>query len=260
MSYKKRVMQSYSHFTVTPISTGTVYEVTLNPGNLIIRSNSLMIMIVSSSFTAYPYRSIEHEDVIDRGWRHREGTADSNRFIIYKVRIRQQLLPAPYPTDCFNYRVWGFVTDAHCRHACMTAVSLANTGKLPFSVVINSSFAASHADQRMISARDISSNETIKKSWSRMNNKCSMCNRRSCRYALSLTVAKARPNSEFVIRFDVPSEPWSDAETVAAVTLLQTIIEIMGMIGTYTGIAMYSLSPAYIARKKKKWIRRLFCC
>jgi hypothetical protein len=256
VSYQQDFIMPYTYFAVTPYSPGLVYEFFVNKSSLLYRSNYMKILITSSSATSYPFRSISMSGTINRYWNESTKTPRYNRFKNFKMRITTSLLPTPYATNCFNYTHTAYSSDAECMQVCLRHKTVKEFGKLPFSVIINSSY--SNSAKQLISYKDVT-NDTFMERLLKIQEECrdSLCGKISCSYGIALTETKVIIEPDFRVSLDVPSRAWIYVRAEERLKLVEFVTYVMGIIGTFTGFSIMSFDPVKCAKYTMRRLHRM---
>ena len=238
IAHRKEEKRPFDYYAVTPVAPGMVWEVFFNKSNLINRSHQLKILITTATAAEYPFRSIGVAPVLRRDWNESRRAA-VNRFAVSKLRLTVDLLHQPFESDCMEYTSLGFNSDAECTQSCLRSLTIAAWNKLPFSVIVNDS----QDERHIISLTDLRDPAFLQQLLS-LDRQCQhTCRRPSCHYGTALTVAVPIADNSFVVRLNVPSEPWVYVRALPLLTLIQFLTSASGIISTYTGLAILSFSP-----------------
>ena len=87
-------------------------------------------------------------------------------------------LPAPYVTDCFNYRLEGFENQSDCFLKCLKSKALTATGRIPKGMAITNGIDSKY---RMMTLSELSANKSLRNSMERIEMTCEKsCSRQDC--------------------------------------------------------------------------------
>ena len=106
---RKKIDVSYSSLSVTPVSSGLVYELTFNTT----LESAEMLKVVINSESNYPYQSLQVSPLLRRNYQIETKTAQYNVFRSFTTTLRVLNLPPPYETNCLDYKKkWPLVTHS----------------------------------------------------------------------------------------------------------------------------------------------------
>ena len=249
---RDNVEHEIDFLNASPIGPGMVYAIVFDGHYLISRSNWIKILITKQS-QGLPYNSIDFAPEIHRRYDIRVNRAQYTHFTSYKIGIHVQRLPTPYVSDCYDYSKEGYQSDSHCMHTCLYSKAISQWNKVPFSVIVNDS-----SPQRLISYEDVKDN-VLKQRLIHMEEECRQrfCRRKSCQDDVSLTSTSYGNGNRLLILFTTPAQYWHFVRTKAAFTTVEYILQLMGIVGTYTGLCVLSVSPKRLIRLVKRTIRCL---
>ena len=250
---RKRYKKSYDFFTSSMQAHGLIYEIRTNASSLIHRSNYVKIVITMPSAASYPFRSIRFGEIIHLDYNESSQESRYNHLTVYKILVDNQMLPAPYESNCFDYRPIGYYSDADCEHHCMSDKTLAAWNKVPFSAVVNVS-----SERQLVSYNNLK-DPLVMKQLMNMHADCSgrLCKRHGCNtgQALAVTRKESRCGSALTVRLIVPLQPWIYLNNSPALDLIQYITYVMGIMSTYTGVGVLFFNPAAVTKSLDRVIR-----
>ena len=242
---RKKTDVSYSSLSVTPVSSGLVYELSINTT----LESAEMLKVVINSESNHPYQSLQYTSLLRRNYQIETKTAQYNVFSSFSTSLTVFNLPPPYETNCLDYRKVGFWSHTHCIQECVRKKVVKRFNKMPFSVIIDTPI-----DMKMISYTDVSDAKTSKIILD-IEKECSneICHRKTCYDALSLTKTTETQGLEFLIRRIVPSDPSFRVIMTPALKLVEFLTYLLSAVSTWTGISIMSLNPwNFLSKKKRK--------
>ena len=217
------------------------------------------IYMLSINQTAFPMpriiRPVLHEargypdtSVAYSRWARMERDIEKNKtrnyiFDVTYIRIGVYRLPAPYPTDCVNYRFTSHHSNAlRCDYDCVSANTTKEMGKVPFSGITEIAHNLKHVSQ--IDLRD----EAFKLRLRAIIKMCAAkCRRLDCNETYTITKFYVDEDTHSVgIRFliNVPREPFLKIIIRPTLAFVEFLVYVLSSIGTWFGISMLSLNPS----------------
>lgn len=237
---------SYGYYAVTPVAAGMIYEIVLSDSF----KRSDLIKIAMHDQEKLPYRSLKIQPVMWRQYSEPKdgsapGSAKYNMYKSYQTMLTSYLMPAPYETMCYDYKEIGFVSDAHCVQDCVYHKAMQQFELVPFSVLI----VWPNITMSMISAHDIK-NFTVTEKLLKIEETCSqsLCKRKQCEYATSMTSTEAFVADDFSLKMTVPSQPWTNVTSSPSLNLVEFLTYVMSTISTWTGMSVMSFMPTHLIK------------
>lgn len=232
---------AHSFLSVTTQSPGLVYEVKLT-GKLNLAHYMKLASVPSE---VLPRRSIRFQPVIRRGRRgtariHSNFTPLFNYYLNTVSRIQSYFLPAPYETDCLDYRrVTPYRSEEVCKHTCMQEQVLDKLDRISFTIFV----MKPHAKKMIVNA-DYMDKET-ERTFLEIQDYCDRihCPKRDCRYRVSMTSTTALPDASFRVRMMVPMQPSIYKKTYPKTDFIEYFTFVSSTISTWIGISVLWFDP-----------------
>lgn len=245
-----RTSMSLRALTATPASPGLVFRVRFSQRI----ARSLRIVFAIHGPDLFPYRSLLITPVILRsGTRERLAgkAARFNRFTNYQRRMSTTNLPAPYESNCFDYRKIGFHSDVQCLQQCLLNRTESEVKRLPFSVILTQQDVRLRGLRRVFSYRD-TQREKLVHAVHEIERFCSevQCRWSTCVKRVSLTVTTMTPFPVFEAQLVSPVMPSFTISVVATIDLTEYFVYLMSIFTTWSGLHALQMNPfTFILRK-----------
>lgn len=249
---KNSITRTYSYYAVTPAAPGIIYEIILSDK----LSRSDLIKISLHNQDTLPYRSLKIQPVIWRQYDHMiRKKAKYNTFNSFEVRLMAVLLPAPFITNCFDYKP-KFRSDEHCTQHCVATRSIKELGLVPFSILITNSAI----NLSMISVVDIQ-NPILVKVLLNIERTCSLkeCYKKQCDMATTMTTSSTIDADDFALIATVPPQSWITVQASPYLNLVEFITYVMSTLSTWTGVSMMSFLPSRLKRLQRLHFFKVHC-
>lgn len=241
----KKHQQRMDHrfLSVTTKSPGMVYEIRFSDKLWLAH----FMKVSLAPYWTWPRRSIRFPAMIRRGYRNTstlhtkdDFVPEVNFFFVSAFRIESYFLPAPYETDCIDYKKeTRHVTEIVCNHRCMEQQVLKRMGMVTFT-----SFIMHPVDKRLIV--DLKSlSLQMRKTFFQVKEYCEkkVCRKKGCAYRITMTKTQAIRDRILRLRMTVPSLPSIRKKTVPKTDFIEYFSFVSSTISTWIGISVLWFDP-----------------
>ena len=164
--------------------------------------------------------------------------------------MQSKLLPAPFETDCIDYKPLGFLNAHDCMEKCLKSRTIESFDKMPFSVILNDTFE--NTNKKEVSLNDLM-NETNSRTYVQIERECTeKCHRSDCQFDISMTTVNYDEFTGNSIKFEigVPKQPLFVLEYNEDTSLEEFIIYSSSIVSVWFGFCIMSFNPFDTIRKK----------
>lgn len=230
----------------------TIFRAALNTNN--INTKFVYYFTYDSSMPDWGLSSPPVDQIIKNSTR--EITLDYQAF-------ETRRLPPPYVTKCIHYKQFNFDSISHCFDECMIKNSIAQFGKIPFSILTNRSFS-----YPLINENDSKDGELVKLIMS-LESKCRhLCSGNDCITNLySHAVNSLSPSDKITFSLYGSKAPTITTISLPAHVLLDCITFILSYMSFWLGLSPYGLlgliqKRVFLVRERnaninfERWTRR----
>ena len=244
---------TFLELTNTPAAPGLIFSITFERGSAFEHYKYSKFMVHSAN--SFPYKAVGLSPVIDKS----EGSL-SERSLTY-FRLTKRMLPAPFMTNCFNYRrdilksknksarlthtqVYQSQTD--CNQVCVKKLLMRKIGKIPFS-----SIETRNRNITPLSYSDVM-NETILNELIESYKVCSdECARPDCNEVTTFTRVASSDQDYLEVILNVQNEPSIDVQFQPVLSFPEYFTYFLSCFGTWFGISVIALNPFKRERVEK---------
>ena len=168
----------------------------------------------------------------------------NSKTVVEPITLKGRLLPAPYETDCFDYRKVGFKSKIECKLECFKSHIYDKFGYLPPNIIIQN-----ETDQEIFYADDTE----IYREFASVEKHCDDfdCRRKNCVVLTTMTKITLDSASQFTIYYTIPYAAWTTVSSRPVLSLVEFLTYIMSAVGTYTGLSFMSFEPSKVFRTAK---------
>ena len=232
--------KSYESLAITPTAPGLISQISFS--EIIQKSKRVRFALSRKGLKnhLFPYSGLKISPYYYRSFLESNGSADFNTYTISKYQMLATRLPPPYETQCFDYTKTPVPKQEMCWEECVKERSLAEFGKMPYSV-----FIKNISRHKIVSMQDTKHSTVIttERIENIENNCSSKCSRKPCKEILFVSTTLATPGNTFTVRHVVPSQPSFKYNAVSLLNFVEFLTYLMSCTSTWTGLSMLSLNP-----------------
>ena len=216
---------------------GLLYSVSYNISTF---EKTMFMKIILNEVDPHPFRSSAYTSPVARLYNKKTRLARYNYFSLTYYIVRNYFLPAPYKTDCIDYRVQGFIDAEDCIKKCLINSSLAAFDRYPYSVL-----EAEPLNLKIFNVGILKRNETVSKMLYRLERRCQLkCKKVGCFLRYTITQVTKDPDND-IMTFNVliPQLPSYTIKFRPRMQFIEYFIYVLSCFGTWFGLSVLSLNP-----------------
>ena len=198
------------------------------------------LKIILNEIIQHPFRSASFAPVIKRFIENNTHDARYNYFTATYFTVHNQLLPAPFATNCINYSKQDVTDKEDCIKRCLIKMCTQHFNRYPYSILEHEK-----RNYKIIGEHDLESNLTVKKLYYRFERRCnSQCKSIDCHVSYTVTSIHKDPQVRFMtFNVFVPQFPNYQVEYEQKMKFIGYFIYVFSCFGIWFGLSFLSLNP-----------------
>lgn len=249
----KDQLYAYEHLTSSPVAPGFMYKI--YPGPLFHKYRLAKFMVTEPGL--YPYQTVKFTPEVDRGT-DKGSPLHRNRLAYHE--LKQDRLPPPFVTECFNYSRLTTTTETQvdCHQECVMEKTLKEMNLVAFSSIATPE-RKDQQDKLLMGWYDTQDERKVSQLIGYYNECNSQCPHKDCREVLVFTQHSSEENYRLSFIIMAPNEPWTYVAFKPAIDFAEYMSFSLGCIGTWFGLSALSFDPFQflMERGKKKRNKKL---
>lgn len=247
----KNVNFTFLELTNTPAAPGLIFSISFSKESRFNMEKYSKFMVHTAD--TFPYKAVGLSPVIDKS-----GNSLSERSLTY-FKLTKKLLPAPFLTNCFDYRSnklpssstianhkQMYQSRSDCHQSCVKRRIMNRIQKIPFS-----SIETKHRNMTPLGYEDVL-NQTILNELIDSYQSCqSDCIRPDCDEVTTFTRVSSTDQNHLEMVLNVQNEPSIGVQYQPVLSFPEYFTYFLSCFGTWFGISVIALNPFKHERVEK---------